>query len=96
MLNAVAKQPVSIAVYASSAAFLAYKSGVMDSPSCSTRVNHAVTLVGYGSENGKDYWIVKNSWGASWGEKGYIRIKRDMTSGPGICGMYKLNSYPTL
>lgn len=96
LLNAVVNQPVSIAVYASSSAFLAYKSGVMDSSSCGTNVNHAVTLVGYGSENGKDYWIVKNSWGASWGENGFIRIRRDMTSGPGICGMYKLSSYPTI
>jgi len=68
----------------------------MDSSKCGTNVNHAVLLVGYGTENGKDFWIVKNSWGASWGDKGFIRIARNMTNGPGICGMYKLSSYPTV
>ena len=96
LLNAVSKQPVSIAVNSAAGPFISYKSGIMDSTSCSAKLDHAVTLVGYGSENGIDYWIIKNSWGPSWGEKGYIRIKRNMTTGPGICGMYKLSSYPTL
>ena len=43
---------------------------------CGTDVNHVVQLVGYGSENNEDYWIVRNSWGPSWGEDGFIRIKR--------------------
>jgi len=52
--------------------------------------------VGYGTnEKGVDYWIVKNSWGASWGEKGYVRIKRDMTTtGPGLCGLQSEPSFP--
>ena len=63
-----------------------YTSGILDltSTKCpSSGINHAVTLVGYGTENGVAYWIVKNSWGTSWGEKGYFRIRR----GNGTCGV---------
>lgn len=74
---------------------MSYRSGILDSTSCGTNLNHAVTLVGYGTENGRDYWIIKNSWGTGWGERGYIRIRRT-TSGAGICGIYKMNSYPNL
>ena len=66
-----------------------YRSGVLDKSSteCPANINHAVTLVGYGHDNAsnKDYWIIKNSWGASWGENGYFRIKR----GSGTCGVNK-------
>ena len=63
-----------------------YTSGILDKTSSqcpSSGINHAVTLVGYGAENNVDYWIVKNSWGTSWGEKGYFRIRR----GNGTCGV---------
>ena len=63
-----------------------YSSGILDKTStqCPTSgINHAVTLVGYGTENNVAYWIVKNSWGTSWGEKGYFRIRR----GNGTCGV---------
>jgi len=62
-----------------------YMGGIFDVPSwlCgSSGINHAVTLVGYGTDS-KDYWIVKNSWGKSWGESGYFRIAR----GKGTCGV---------
>jgi len=55
-------------------------------------------LVGYGTDaaSGKDYWLVKNTWGVAWGDKGYIKIKRDNATGPGMCGILKMSSYPTL
>jgi C1A family cysteine protease len=73
-----------------------YKGGIISSSSCGTNVDHAVNLVGYGSENGKDFWIVRNSWGTSWGEKGYFRVARSDKDGPGVCGILKMSSYPIL
>lgn len=74
-----------------------YKSGIITSTACGTSLNHGVTAVGYGTAaDGTGFWIVKNSWGPNWGEKGYFRVKRDNTTGPGICGILKMNSYPTL
>lgn len=99
MLRAAAKQPISIAINSNSLAFYQYKSGVLDTDKCGPRVNHAVNIVGFGTDQatGKPYWIIKNSWGSGWGENGFIRIKRDTTNGGvGICGINKLVSYPTL
>uniref|UniRef100_A0A0C9RW92 TSA: Wollemia nobilis Ref_Wollemi_Transcript_9441_2227 transcribed RNA sequence n=1 Tax=Wollemia nobilis TaxID=56998 RepID=A0A0C9RW92_9CONI len=91
--KAAAGQPISVAIEASGRAFQFYESGVFAS-SCGTQLDHGVTLVGYGSENGADYWIVKNSWGASWGEKGFIRMQRNIKSPNGMCGIAMEASYP--
>lgn len=86
--GAVAKQPVSIAIEADTRYFQSYSGGILDSTSCGTNLDHAVIIIAYGTENGIDYWNVRNSWGSSWGENGYVRLKRtSSTNDPGICGL---------
>lgn len=92
---AIAKQPVSVAIAATASVFRLYKTGILSSSSCGTRLNHAVLAVGYGTQNGQNYFIIKNSWGTSWGEKGYVRIL-DNGSGAGICGILQMNSIPNV
>lgn len=85
---AVFKQPVSVAIEADTRYFQSYSGGILDASSCGTTLDHGVLVVGYGVDNGKKYWNVKNSWSSSWGEKGYVRILRsDSTNDAGICGI---------
>ncbi|KAK9112682.1 hypothetical protein Scep_020201 [Stephania cephalantha] len=91
--KAVANQPVSVAIEGGGRAFQLYKSGVFTGR-CGTALDHGVVAVGYGTENGKDYWIVRNSWGASWGEKGYVRLERNIAAKTGKCGIAMQASYP--
>lgn len=93
---AVSKQPVSVAIQADKPIFQFYSSGVIDSDSCGTSLDHGVLVVGYGTENGIDYWLVKNSWGPEWGDEGYVKIARDdnSTTSPGICGIASTPSFP--
>jgi len=90
----VAQQPVSIAIEADTMAFQFYFSGVFDNSGCGTNLDHGVLIVGYGSDSssGKDYWTVKNSWGTTWGESGYIRMVRNKNE----CGLTLSASYPTI
>lgn len=70
-----------------------YFQGIFTGP-CGTNLDHGVTVVGYGTENGMDYWIVKNSWGAYWGERGYVRMQRNVNTKAGLCGIAIEPSYP--
>jgi C1A family cysteine protease len=95
--GAVAQQPVSVAISADSRIFQSYSGGVITSTSCYTTLNHGVLVVGYGTENGVDYWEVKNSWGPTWGLSGYVKIlKSSSTNDPGICGISMQPSFPTV
>ncbi|CAD6265042.1 unnamed protein product [Miscanthus lutarioriparius] len=92
--KAVAHQPVSVAIEASGSHFQFYSEGVF-SGRCGTELDHGVTAVGYGvTADGTKYWVVKNSWGPEWGEKGYIRMARDVAAKEGHCGIAMEASYP--
>jgi len=95
LMLAVTKQVVSIAIEADQDAFQFYKKGIMDG-TCGTGLDHGVLLVGYGTDNGADYWKVKNSWGVRWGEGGFIRLQRGKQQKGGQCGLLLSASYPSL
>ena len=91
--SAVAIKPVSVAIEADTYYFQSYTSGILDSTACGTTLDHAVAIVGYGtSAAGVAYWTVRNSWGTSWGEHGYVLIAQ--STGAGICGINQDVAYP--
>ena len=97
MMNALSKQPVSIAIEADQKEFQLYKSGVFTG-TCGTKLDHGVLVVGYGSQQDGDFYLIKNSWGTSWGDGGYIKLGRgkQYNNGDGQCGMLLQGSYPIL
>jgi len=95
LLTAAANQPISVAIEADQSVFQLYTSGVITSKACGTSLDHGVLVVGWGTSGTQPYWIVKNSWGASWGQAGFVWIARSTATGPGICGIASLPSFPT-
>lgn len=89
LMSAVAGQPVSIAIEADQTIFQHYTGGVITG-SCGTNTDHGVLLVGYGTDGADSYWKVKNSWGESWGDNGYVRLVR----GQNQCGINSGPNYP--
>lgn len=85
MKAALRQGPCSVGIQADSSVFQTYSKGVLNSSECGVNIDHGVLAVGYGKEGGLDYILVKNSWGADWGDQGYIKIA--LTEGKGTCGI---------
>jgi C1A family cysteine protease len=92
ILNTIQQQPVTVAVAAVHVpGWQHYSQGVF-SDYCDTHVDHGVLVVGYGSDQGLDYWVLKNDWGPSWGENGYMR----MVKGRNECGVGTVVAFPSV
>ncbi|CAF0720178.1 unnamed protein product [Adineta steineri] len=88
--------PISVMIDASHSSFYFYKSGVYNEPACTQtmyHLDHVVLLIGYGTDGDDDYWLVKNSWGTSWGEEGYMRTTRNQNN---QCGIATMANYPII
>jgi C1A family cysteine protease len=98
LMDAVTKQPVTVGIMVEEQGpgLKLYQGGIF-SGDCTSQPNHAVVVVGYGTADGQDYWLIQNSWGPTWGEGGYFRLARG--SGPdsmGECGILRMPAYPVV
>jgi C1A family cysteine protease len=95
LMKAVANQPVSVAVDGGDMTFRLYAGGVMTG-SCGTDLDHGIAAIGYATAtDGTKYWLLKNSWGTTWGENGFLRMEKDISDKRGMCGVAMQPSYPT-
>jgi hypothetical protein len=98
LLAAIAMQPVSIAIQGDQFVFQFYKKGVLTDDACgsSGAIDHGVLAVGYGTDldTNEPYFLVKNSWGPSWGDAGYIKLGRKSKNEFGMCAILKMASFP--
>ena len=94
MKAALEQQPLAVVIEADQLVFQTYSSGILNSPECGTNLDHAVLAVGWGVEGDQEYWLVKNSWGTTWGDQGYIKMAITGDDA-GICGVQSMPLYPT-
>lgn len=95
LMQAVSKQPISVAIEADQSSFQFYSSGVLTAD-CGSQLDHGVLLVGYGDLNGIPYWRIKNSWGSDWGDQGYILLAKNISTPQGQCGILSMPSFPVM
>ncbi|KAF7103022.1 hypothetical protein CFC21_104061 [Triticum aestivum] len=95
LMQAVTSQPVSVAVDRGDMTFQFYKGGVMTG-SCGTDLDHGIAAIGYGNTSDRTkYWLLKKSWGTTWGQNRYLRMEKDIPDKRGMCGLAMVPSYPT-
>ena len=94
MKAALAQQPLAVSLEADTAAFQTYSSGILSGPACGTTLDHAVLAVGWGTENGQEYWLIKNSWNTTWGDNGFIKLAITGHDA-GTCGVQSEPLFPS-
>jgi cathepsin L len=100
LLSAIAMQPISIAIQADQFVFQFYKGGVITDDKCGAggAIDHGVLAVGYGTDldTQAPYFLVKNSWGPTWGDEGFVKLGRHSANKFGMCAILKMASFPVV
>ena len=94
LIQAISAQPVSVAIEADHFAFQHYSGGVITSDGCGDQLDHGVLAVGFDTTTDTPFWLVKNSWGAAWGEEGYVRLAITVSDNQGECGIFEHPTFP--